>query len=237
MFSKENTGPMPPPILLLSDGGHIENLAILPLLKRRLRRIVVVDGGYKNDDQYYGDSLLNALMLARTKLNCSFLSEDGQDVIFDLLETFVRPMAGGKPRCYKFKVRYRSDEFGEVGEGEILLIVPRDPHHGVRDEMGGNCSTNLHPFDAPDGVFFTQDEANKLTLCCCECCHRQACQGLSKICCNVFPQHSTANQFFTSRMFSAYHCEGYRACVDADAAGFLRSGDRERQQNDYVNIV
>lgn len=97
---------MPPPILLLSDGGHLENLAILPLLKRRLRRIVVVDGGYKHDDQFYGDSLLNALMLARTKLNCSFLSEDGQDVIFDLMEKFVRPNSGGKPCYYKYVVLY-----------------------------------------------------------------------------------------------------------------------------------
>ncbi|KAL9981896.1 hypothetical protein ACROYT_G010659 [Oculina patagonica] len=141
----------------------------------------------------------------------------------------------------RFKVRYQSDEFGEEGEGEILLIqlliVPRDPQHGVSDEMDGKRLTNVHPFDAPDGVFFTQDEVNNLTLCCCECCHRQVCQGLSKICCNVFPQHCTANQFFTFRMFSAYHCEGYRACVDANAAGFLRNGDREREQNDYVSIV
>ena len=106
MFSKNNIGPIPPPILLLSDGGHFENLAILPLLKKRLRRIVVVDGGYKKDNQSYGDSLLNALMLARIKLNCSFLSEDGQDVTFDLLEKFVRPKTKEKPRCYKFVVLY-----------------------------------------------------------------------------------------------------------------------------------
>ena len=92
---------MPPPMLLLSDGGHFENLAILPLLKRRLQRIVVVDGGYKEDQRFYGDSLLDALMLARTNLNCSFLSEDGQDIISDLLETFVKPQAGGNPRYYK----------------------------------------------------------------------------------------------------------------------------------------
>ena len=92
---------MPPPIMLLSDGGHLENLAILPLLKKRLQKIVVVDGGYKQDDQSYGDGLLNALMLARAKLNCSFLSEDDQDVIFDLLETFVRPKDGEKPHYYK----------------------------------------------------------------------------------------------------------------------------------------
>ena len=102
MFSKVNTGPAPPPILLLSDGGHVENLAILPLLKRRLPKIVVVDGGYKHEEKLYGVSLLDALMLARTKLNCSFVSEDGHDVISDLLEKFVKPKTRGNPRYYKY---------------------------------------------------------------------------------------------------------------------------------------
>jgi len=102
MFSKNNIGPMPPPILSLSDGGHFENLAILPLFKRRLPKIVVVDGGYKHDRNLYGDSLLHALMLARIKLNCSFVSDEGHDVISDLLQTFVRPQAGGNQRYFKF---------------------------------------------------------------------------------------------------------------------------------------
>ena len=68
-----NQGPMPPPILRLSDGGHIENLAILPLLKKRLPEIVVVDGGQKTCDSEWGDSLLDALILARRKLHCSFI--------------------------------------------------------------------------------------------------------------------------------------------------------------------
>ena len=101
MFSKDNIGPVPPPVLLLSDGGHIENLGILPLLKRRLSRIVVVDGGYKEDEKAYGDGLLDALMLARTKLKCSFVSENGQDVITDLMETFVKPTNGKLSRYYK----------------------------------------------------------------------------------------------------------------------------------------
>jgi len=102
MFSKVNTGPIPPPILLLSDGGHVENLAILPLLKKRLLKIVVVDGGFKHEEKLYGVGLLDALMLARTKLNCSFVSEDGHDVISDLLEKFVKPKAEGNPRYYKY---------------------------------------------------------------------------------------------------------------------------------------
>lgn len=39
-----NVGPNPPAILSLSDGGHLENRGILPLLKLRLKKIVTVDG-------------------------------------------------------------------------------------------------------------------------------------------------------------------------------------------------
>ena len=102
-FSKNNTGPMPPPILLISDGGHVENLALLPLLKKRLKKIVVVDGGHKEGYEHYGDSLLNALMLARTYLDCSFLRNDGGDVISFLFDEFQEPKKGKLlPRFFKF---------------------------------------------------------------------------------------------------------------------------------------
>ena len=106
-----NQGPMPPPILRLSDGGHIENLAILPLLKKRLPKIVVVDGGHKTRDSEWGDSLLDALTLARRKLHCSFIGKDGRDVIEDIKEKFVYKPPGSQPRSYRwiimfFKVRY-----------------------------------------------------------------------------------------------------------------------------------
>ena len=39
-----NQGPSLPAVLSLSDGGHIENLGILPLLKLRLQKIVSVGG-------------------------------------------------------------------------------------------------------------------------------------------------------------------------------------------------
>ena len=108
MLNKENTGPMPPPVMLLSDGGHVENLALLPLLKKRLKKIIVVDGGFKNNEELYGESLLNALMLARKKLNCSFLSEDGGDVISDLFEKFVKPTESGKESCFYRFVAFSS---------------------------------------------------------------------------------------------------------------------------------
>ena len=67
-----NVGPNPPAVLYLSDGSHIENLGILPLLKLRLTKIVSVEGGRTILDEDYGASLLIALDMARTKLNCSF---------------------------------------------------------------------------------------------------------------------------------------------------------------------
>ena len=101
-FSMDTIGSIPPAVLQLSDGGHYENLAILPLLQRKLKKIVVVDGGYKDDEENYGDSILDALMLARTELKCSFYDEDGKDVISGLMQTFVNPSKKKKPRCYKY---------------------------------------------------------------------------------------------------------------------------------------
>ena len=65
------------------------------------------------------------------------------------------------------------------------------------------------------------DEVDSLTFCCCDRCHGNTLQGLSTAMCGAFPQHITANQFFTPRMFRAYHSEGYNACVEAEAAEFL----------------
>lgn len=101
LFYVSNEGPMPPPVLRLSDGGHIENLAILPLLKKRLKKIVVADGGHKNKDGEWGESLLKALTLAREKLHCSFIGIDGRDVIEDVKEKFVYQPQGHQPRNYR----------------------------------------------------------------------------------------------------------------------------------------
>ena len=94
-------GPAPPPILRLSDGGHIENLGILPILKKRLRKIVVADGGHKSEDDHWAKDLLKALSLAREKLHCSFIGLDGRDIIEDVKEKFVNTPRRHQPRSYR----------------------------------------------------------------------------------------------------------------------------------------
>ncbi|XP_068730719.1 uncharacterized protein [Montipora capricornis] len=242
-FSVNNTGPMPPPIVLLSDGGHVENLALLPLLKKRLKKIVVVDGGHKEGNKHYGDSLLNALMLARSYLDCSFLSKDGGDVISFLFDTFQEPKKGKLPRFFKFRVQYKEGRFGRSGDGQIMLITPRYPTNSASCPPNPIPSVPLYRFDddadgLEPGMCLEASDVDNLTWCCCSCCHGHQHWGLSGFCCGTFPQHSTVNQFFTSRMFAAYHREGYRACVEAEKDDFMKKyGITDQHCEDASQIV
>ena len=102
----------------------------------------------------------------------------------------------------RFKVHYdEENDSHPKRDGEIILLVPRKNED-----------------------IWSKEEKEELT-CCCECCHCKSClcACLSKCLCNAFPQHSTANQFFTPRMFQAYHEEGSRACEEAKADVFLQT--------------
>ena len=84
-----NVGPSPPPVLRLSDGGHVENLGILPLLRLRLKSIISVYGGCAASEQAFCNTLMNALEMARKKLRCSFTGMDGRDINEDIRINFV----------------------------------------------------------------------------------------------------------------------------------------------------
>ena len=101
MFVIVNEGSSPPPILHISDGGHFENLALLPLLKLRLPKIVIVNGASCESDAAYGNELKIAIELARERLRCSFSGLDGRDVIEDIRANFVEKEPGDQPRSYR----------------------------------------------------------------------------------------------------------------------------------------
>lgn len=228
-----NQGPNPPPVLRLSDGGHIENLGILPLLKLRLKKIVAVNAGRTISDEDYGATLLAGLDMARKKLGCSFSGIDGRDIAEDIHDNFVDKPPGSQPSSYRFKVHYydrnpSGDGKTKVGEGEILFMAPRHPDKTVQLKNYDSWGKVLRDIDVDleaglwgPGPELTAEEVDQLTFCCCEGCHGYRCRGLSEWMCGAFPQHSTANQFFTQAMFTAYHREGYRVCMEAKAAEFL----------------
>lgn len=56
-----NFGTQQPPVLRLSGGGHFENLALLPLLEKKLKKIVIVDGSRNGGGVEYAKALRLAL--------------------------------------------------------------------------------------------------------------------------------------------------------------------------------
>lgn len=228
-----NLGPSPPPVLRLSDGGHVENLGILPLLRLRLKRIISVYGGCAASEQAFCNTLMNALEMARKKLRCSFTGMDGRDINEDIRINFVERNPGNQPRSYRFKVQYfDKDPEGDgdhmVGEAEVLFIAPRHPNKGIKmtqpmtwKEALSDINENLDEGHWGTGPELHAKEVDRLTFCCCESCHGDACRSFSEGICGAFPQNSTSNQFYTPAMFAAYHREGYRACLEAKATEFL----------------
>lgn len=105
-----NQGPNPPPVLRLSDGGHVENLGILPLLKLRLKKIISVHGGRVASDQEFCSTFLNALEMARKKLRCSFTALNGRDISEDIRVNLLERSPGNQPTSYRFVTKLRACE-------------------------------------------------------------------------------------------------------------------------------
>lgn len=242
-LSVYNVGTHPPPVLRLSDGGHFENLALLPLLEKRLKKIVIFDGSCNPGGDKYADSLLTALKLAREKLHCSFVGTDGRDVNEDIKVMFLKTQQHNKkqeetepqqrPRWYRFKVQYFDDQNKEKGKGEILFVAPRHPTESLPLMRDPEVTAQPKPWKDFDvelgeewgkGPELTKREADRLTFCCCHCCHYYGSSHcISDYLLGRFPHHITANQFFTPDIFTAYHREGYAACVEANVASFLKT--------------
>ena len=106
-------------MLHLSDGGHFENYGMLPLLKMRLPKILVVHGMEipSNDDEY-AKEIIEAMEHARNLFNCSFTSMTGGDVLTDIKKKFVEK----RSRKYEFKVHYSEDnsEGRQIAKRPIL---------------------------------------------------------------------------------------------------------------------
>ena len=265
-------------MLRLSDGGHFENLALLPLLEKKLDYIVVADGSCNPGGEKYADALLHAIKKAREILHCSFtpLTNDEEtegggtrDIEEDIRVRFLTKKKGRFPRHYRFKVHYYDvidvngvpvDKFSGK-TGEILFLAPRHPKE-CKEEGEDENDEKWKEFDVEGNIIvneenhddlwnkprkLTEDQANRLNWCCCRCCHGEIKGKASKLtccrcdcdrrCCSClcycfpgdichrissfflrggFPHHTTGNQFFTPDMFSAYHCEGLAACIEAE---------------------
>ena len=114
-------GNEPPAMLHISDGGHFENYGLLPLLKLRLPKILLVHGlEIKSDDDYAKDIVV-AMEHARKLFNCSFTSMMGNDVLHSVEEKYGREVLDHirDHRCGEDVLKYIKNQLG----GDVLTDI------------------------------------------------------------------------------------------------------------------
>ena len=130
-FDSITFGRFAPFTMHLSDGGHIENLGLLPVLQRQADRIIIADGTLYGDKRLIASDLLRALEMAREWLGCSFTtvprpSKGGHesqraraqenkynygDLEYDITERFVGlGFKKRQPYAYRFLVHYKPEK-------------------------------------------------------------------------------------------------------------------------------
>ncbi|XP_065198719.1 uncharacterized protein LOC135830390 [Sycon ciliatum] len=133
-------GNHPDYILHISDGGHMENLGLLPLLRRQTDYIILADGS-RHDIIDRANLLWKAMNYARMWLGCQFTTLNDTDVDEHMLRKMGYQSNGSAPQAYGLKVKYMGqNERGEeevVKEGRILMVQPRHPRYRVEGAWSG----------------------------------------------------------------------------------------------------
>jgi hypothetical protein len=176
------------PWLQIADGGHFENLAIYELIRRRLRLIVVTDGGA--DEKY--------------------TFEDLQNAIHRVAEDFGAKIAFERP----FWMPDQPGHCSRPWRNRLADMVPRDLEGFPLDvkyaEFGFIIGTiNYGPAaggvagGAPDyGIIILM----KTTMLSGLSIATRGYKGANP----DFPDETTADQFFDEYQFEAYRALGYR---------------------------
>lgn len=113
-FTRELTGLMHEslPFVNVSDGGHIENMGLYELLRRRCRYIVLIDG--EADPQHLFGGLLNSIRMAKIDLGVH-IEPDLSD-----LRHGVEPFK--RAHFAMARVDYGDEEDGQPIHGLLLVI-------------------------------------------------------------------------------------------------------------------
>ena len=208
----------PPMYLYLTDGGPVEDLGIVQLLRRRRRWILSFDVG--DDPTCELLDLRTAIALARKERLCSFyLHKDPRRDLEDVLEEFRE----STEELLHLGVLYSNgfggkDQIAEIFHVRMRLLsdtVPVQPlvHRDevVHSERSINVQHGLSPVvemqSMPDARSDSWSSSSsrkprgELGGICCECCHdgRYECHL-----CGSFPDTHTVNQFFTPTVWANF---------------------------------
>jgi len=162
-----------PDSLYLSDGGLIECLGLVGLLRRRHRWMIVTDATATKDDPTF--CLRQTIALAMKENICSFCDPTWPQMGLDYV--FRRFRDGNEPFLH---LRVTYDPMIAVGprmEGNLFLIRMRRIDAGDPRRL------------LPVACCYTQCESEQCSPCCC--------------CCGQFPDINNANQCFTPELYAA----------------------------------
>lgn len=154
-------------LVYLSDGGHLENLGLYTLLKRRCKFIVVVDG--EADPQLNFTSLVTAQRYARidlgTRIELPFdeiqkTSRSCREWLDDNKSTAAdrSPFRQKGPHCSLGVIRYPNDAKNNPQTGVILYVkssITGDENDYVRDYARRNSS---FPHETTGDQFFSEEQ-------------------------------------------------------------------------------
>ena len=140
----------------LSDGGHVENLGLYELLKRRCKVIIAVDG--EADPGIDFNSLVTAERYARIDLGAKL------DLSFTHLQKTARSaqkdssVRSSGPHCMLGKILYQNGENGVPLEGYLLYVkssVTGDENDYVRDYNRRHVD---FPHQSTSDQFFSEEQ-------------------------------------------------------------------------------
>jgi hypothetical protein len=201
--------------LILSDGGHSENLALLPLLRARQKFIISMDGGA--DPEQTCDDLLLLMDDASRRWGIHFTPWVPKRTVpvSPILQAsprfpFPRPLHTSVPIQYPpvdlhayIKYDWSQRDLVENSEDRSAMVLAIEVHYpgvgSLEAETGLLLYLKPRPYrQATDPEHYTY---SSLHGCCCNSCHGTSfCCSVSTLCCHRFPHHNTANQFFTPSM-------------------------------------
>ncbi len=184
-----------PPYVTLTDGGLVETIGVVELLRRRCRWIIIMDAG--EDPKLIFVGLSKALQLASDEgLVSPFRSVHTDAQLRDCLDRSVKE----HHRC-RLYATYR-----DGSRVDVFLVKMRYPSHDTpcqplispdevrRGESSYEVTQILNPetYKVPD---VTQRSINGL---CCDCCHGCCAKGP----CGRFPFLGVGNQFLTPLQYA-----------------------------------
>jgi hypothetical protein len=140
----------------LSDGGHFENLGLYEMLRRRCRRIVVIDAGQDEDCRFF--DLGNAIRKARIDLGAEITMGEMHIAGREDIEKNTN-LASSAMGFAVGDIAYQPDPaLGEACTGKLIYLKPAFLPKIPADVRAYGLSDTLFPHDNTAEQWFTESQ-------------------------------------------------------------------------------